>query len=136
MIFLRIKHKLTGLLRLSLLAFAVYGGNSGSVSATEFSASFNDADIHEFINIVGKNLNKTIILEPGVRGKVSVRSYNQLNEEQYYQFFLNVLEVHGFAVIEMDNGIIKVIKAKKAKVSGAPVVDRDGLLVAGGTHPA
>lgn len=93
------------------------------VQATEYSASFKNADLNEFINIVGKNLQKTIVLDPAVRGKINVRSYDLLNEKQYYQFFLNVLEVYGFAVVEMESGIIKVIKAKDAKVSAIPVVD-------------
>nr|WP_275660780.1 type II secretion system secretin GspD [Vibrio mediterranei] len=93
-----------------------------AVSANEFSASFKGTDLHEFINIVGRNLDKTIIVDPSVRGKVDVRSYDVLNEEQYYSFFLNVLEVYGFAVVEMDNGILKVIKAKDAKTSAIPVV--------------
>ncbi|MGX9518817.1 type II secretion system secretin GspD [Vibrio mediterranei] len=93
-----------------------------TVSANEFSASFKGTDLHEFINIVGRNLDKTIIVDPSVRGKVDVRSYDVLNEEQYYSFFLNVLEVYGFAVVEMDNGILKVIKAKDAKTSAIPVV--------------
>ncbi|RJG51621.1 type II secretion system secretin GspD [Motilimonas pumila] len=96
---------------------------SANLSAAEYSASFKGTDIHEFINIVGKNLNKTIIIDPAVRGKINVRSYDLLNDEQYYQFFLNVLDVYGFAVVKMDNGILKIIKAKDAKVSAIPVVD-------------
>ncbi len=125
MIFLGIKHKRIKRLSLSLLVLLFYGLNSAVVDATEFSASFKNADINEFINIVGKNLQKTIILDPDVRGKVNVRSYNQLNEKQYYQFFLNVLEVYGFAVVVMDNDIIKVVKAKDAKLSGAAIADHD-----------
>ncbi|WP_264874508.1 type II secretion system secretin GspD [Vibrio agarivorans] len=95
------------------------------VLAEDFSASFKGTDIQEFINIVGRNLEKTIIVDPSVRGKVDVRSYDMLTEEQYYSFFLNVLEVYGFAVVEMDNGILKVIKAKDAKTSAIPVVGDD-----------
>ncbi|MFT6926143.1 MAG: general secretion pathway protein D [Psychromonas sp.] len=129
MIFLGIKHKLTRVLSLSLFALMLYGSNAERVFATGYSASFQNADIDEFINIIGKNLHKTIILAPNVRGKITVRSYDQLNEKQYYQFFLNVLEVYGFAVIEMDNGIIKVITSKDATNSGAPVVDGDSKFV-------
>jgi general secretion pathway protein D len=93
------------------------------VQAAEYSASFKNADLNEFINIVGKNLQKTIILDPSVRGKINVRSYDLLNESQYYQFFLNVLEVYGFAVVDMGDGVIKVIKSKDAKVAAIPVVD-------------
>lgn len=91
-------------------------------AAVEYSANFRGTDINEFINIVGKNLQKTIIVDPNVRGKVNVRSYELLDETQYYQFFLNVLEVYGFAVVEMDNGIVKVVRQKNAKTSAIPVV--------------
>ena len=93
-----------------------------SAAANEFSASFKGTDIQEFINIVGRNLEKTIIVDPAVRGKVDVRSYDLLNDEQYYQFFLNVLEVYGFAVVEMESGVLKIIKDKDAKTSAIPVV--------------
>nr|WP_173424675.1 type II secretion system secretin GspD [Photobacterium sanctipauli] len=93
-----------------------------SAFASEFSASFKGTDIQEFINIVGRNLQKTIIVDPAVRGQVNVRSYDLLNDEQYYQFFLNVLEVYGFAVVEMDNGVLKVVRDKDAKISAIPVV--------------
>ncbi|MBV1840021.1 type II secretion system secretin GspD [Photobacterium ganghwense] len=93
-----------------------------SAMASEFSASFKGTDIQEFINIVGRNLQKTIIVDPAVRGQVNVRSYDLLNDEQYYQFFLNVLEVYGFAVVEMDNGVLKVVRDKDAKISAIPVV--------------
>ncbi|MGF1721780.1 type II secretion system secretin GspD [Vibrio kyushuensis] len=93
--------------------------------ANDFSASFKGTDIQEFINIVGRNLEKTIIVDPSVRGKVDVRSYDMLTSEQYYSFFLNVLEVYGFAVIEMDNGVLKVVKSKDAKTSAIPVVSDD-----------
>ena len=123
MIFLGMKNKLSKLLRLGLFASLLCGASIGSVFATEYSASFKNADINEFVNIVGKNLKKTIVLDPAVRGSINVRSYDLLNEKQYYQFFLNVLEVYGFATVEMDNGIVKVIKAKDAKVAAIPVVD-------------
>lgn len=89
--------------------------------AEEFSASFKGTDIQEFINTVSKNLNKTVIIDPSVRGTITVRSYDMLNEEQYYQFFLSVLDVYGFAVINMNNGVLKVVRAKDAKTSAVPV---------------
>lgn len=89
---------------------------------TEYSPNFKGTDINEFINIVGKILGKTIIIDPSVRGKVNVRSYDLLTKEQYYQFFLNVLEVYSFAVVDMGDNIIKVVKAKDAKSSAIPVV--------------
>lgn len=95
-----------------------------SVSAVEYAANFKGTDINEFINIVGKNLNKTIIIDPNVRGKVNVRSYELMDESLYYQFFLNVLEVYGYSAVEMDNGIVKIEKSSDAKKSNVPLITK------------
>ncbi|XPF92658.1 type II secretion system secretin GspD [Colwellia sp. RE-S-Sl-9] len=92
------------------------------VQAAKYSPNFKNTEITEFINIVGKNLNKTMIVDPNVRGKVNLRSYDSLTEEQYYQVFLNVIEVYGFSAVEMENNIIKIIRNKDAKTASIPVV--------------
>ena len=112
-----------GLSTLLACILAVTLNSSLPAQSAEFSASFKGTDIQEFINTVGKNLNKTIIVDPSVRGKINVRSYDLLNEEQYYQFFLSVLDVYGFSVVTMDNGVLKVLRSNTAKTSGIPVVD-------------
>ncbi|MRI32226.1 type II secretion system protein GspD [Endozoicomonas sp. OPT23] len=96
------------------------------VFSTDFAASFNNADIREFINTVSSGLGKTIIIDPAVKGKVTVRSYEQLNEEQYYQLFLGVLEVNGFAVLEQKNNILKVVRNKDSKTSASPLNNGSG----------
>ncbi|MCY7295672.1 type II secretion system secretin GspD [Alteromonas sp. a30] len=96
---------------------------SASSIAAEYSPNFKGTEITEFINIVGKNLKRTIIVDPNVRGKITVRSYDLLTEEQYYQFFLNVLQVYGYAVVEMPTGVLKVVRDKDAKTSNIPVID-------------
>ena len=109
--------------KLSVAALA--GCISLSAFATDYSPNFKNTDITEFINIVGKNLKKTIIINPNVRGKINVRSYEMLTEDQYYQFFLNVLEVYGFAIVEMDNNVLKVVRNKDSKQMAIPVVGDD-----------
>ncbi|MCE9687846.1 type II secretion system secretin GspD [Shewanella sp. AS16] len=112
--------------RRKLIAAVVAGASmlaSQLVWAEQYAANFKGTDIQEFINIVGKNLNKTIIVDPTIRGKINVRSYDLLNDEQYYQFFLNVLQVYGYAVVEVDNSIIKIIKDKDAKTAAIRVAD-------------
>ena len=96
---------------------------AGQAFADEFSANFQNAKVEEFINTVSANLDKTIIVDPSVQGSITVRSYETLNEEQYYQFFLSVLEVHGFAVVEQPSGILKVVRDKEAKTSAIRVID-------------
>jgi general secretion pathway protein D len=95
---------------------------SAQSSAAKYSPNFKGAEIAEFITVVGKNLKKTMIIDPNVRGKVTLRSQDELTEEQYYQVFLNVLEVYGFAAVEMDNNVVKIIRNKDAKTSSIPVV--------------
>ena len=103
-------------------ALLVAAGVSYSALAVEYSANFKGTDINEFINIVGKNLKKTIIINPNVRGKINVRSYELMDEELYYEFFLNVLEVYGYTALEMDNGIIKIDKSADGRKKNVPVL--------------
>ncbi|WP_339720573.1 type II secretion system secretin GspD [uncultured Paraglaciecola sp.] len=108
---------------LLLVVGSAFFAVSSLVAAADYSPNFKDTEIGEFINIVGKNLKRTIIVDPNVRGKITVRSYDLLSEEQYYQFFLNVLQVYGYSAIEMSSGVIKVIRSKDAKSSNIPVVE-------------
>lgn len=106
----------------SVLAGALLS-HSLFVNATEYQPNFKNVEITSFIDTVGKNLKRTIIVDPNVRGKINIRSYDLMTEEQYYQFFLNVLQVYDFAVVEMPNGILKVIRSKDAKSANIPVVE-------------
>ncbi len=92
-------------------------------SAETFSVNFKNTDINEFINTVSKNLNKTAIIDPAVKGNISVRSYQELEPERYYPFFLSVLEVYGFTVVNMPGDVIKIIPAKNAKGSAIPLIE-------------
>jgi general secretion pathway protein D len=98
---------------------------SSHLYAAKYSPNFKDTEIAEFINIVGKNLKKTMIVDPNVRGKVTLRTQDELTEEQYFQVFLNVLEVYGFAAVKMDNNVVKIIRNKDAKTSSIPVVGNE-----------
>ncbi|MFR3707067.1 MAG: hypothetical protein ACLTXH_02745 [Enterobacter hormaechei] len=95
----------------ALTALSLY---SSSLLAANFSASFKNTDIREFIDTVGRNLNKTILVDPSVQGTVSVRTYNVLTEDEYYQFFLSVLDLYGLSVM-VDNGMVKVVRSSVAR---------------------
>ncbi|CAM3438377.1 type II secretion system secretin GspD [Parendozoicomonas haliclonae] len=107
---------------LSVPAFSAPTANNLN-GEVQFSVNMQGVDIGEFITTVSSSLNKTIILDPAVKGRITVRSYEDLSAQQYYQFFLSVLEVHGYAVIDAGDGVLKVIQGKKAKTSAIPVVD-------------
>lgn len=98
---------------------------SAQLLAAEFQPQFKNTEISEFVTTVGKSLRKTMIVDPNVRGKINVRSYDVLTQDQYYQFFLNVLDVYGFAAVEMDNNVIKIVRNKDAKTAAIPVVNEE-----------
>lgn len=126
-------HKFKQLKQLSVVLITAFTFSGifavGQASAAQYSPSFKNTEIVEFVTIVGKNLKKTMIVDPNVRGKINVRSYDLLSEEQYYQFFLNVLEVYGFSAVEMDNNIVKIIRNKDAKTASIPVVGSDSNII-------
>ncbi|MCP3428376.1 type II secretion system secretin GspD [Opacimonas viscosa] len=127
MTFTDLRHTRLGFLSAFFAICIAVAALSAPSYAAQYSPNFKNTDINEFIAIVGKNLKRTIIVDPNVRGKISVRSYDLLDEAQYYQFFLNVLQVYNFAVVEMPNGILKVIRSKDAKGSNLPVVEGEVL---------
>lgn len=92
-----------------------------TLAAAGFSASFRNTDIGEFINTVSQNLGKTVIIDPAVKGQINVRSTASMTDEEYYHFFTSVLEVYGYAVIETENGLLKVLPAKNALNAAAPL---------------
>ena len=94
-----------------------------------FSANFQNTDIREFINTVSRNLEKTIIIDPSVQGAVTIRSYDDMDKIQYYQFFLSVLQVYGFSAINMPENVIKVIPERNAASAGVKLVE-NGLVSA------
>lgn len=110
------------LLLLACLIQPALSATNGQVNGSYFSASFDQADIKEFIQTVGANLNLTMIIDPAVRGEVTVRARESLSPEQYYQLFQTILSVQGFTAVEVSPGVVKVIPNKNGRTSALPVV--------------
>ncbi len=117
--------KITGIKKkkylLSLILMAALCSPSSRAEENTFTASFKDTDLKSFIETVGANLNKTIVMGPDVQGKVSIRTITPLNERQYYQLFLNLLEAQGYAVVPVENNVLKVVKSGAAKTEPLPL---------------
>ncbi|MGP6138463.1 type II secretion system secretin GspD [Enterobacter chuandaensis] len=86
-----------------------------STFSANYTANFKNADIHTFVNIIGQSTGKTILIDPDVKASISVRSHDVFNEEEYYQFFLSVLDLYGLSIITLDNGLLKVVQTEKVK---------------------
>ena len=82
---------------------------SNLLSATQIN--MRDADIRAFSADIAKISNKTIILDPRVKGNVTVISDQDLDPLEAYAVFLSVLRLHGYSAIENN----KVVKTQKEK---------------------
>ena len=70
--------------------------------------NLRDADIRAFASDMARISNKTIVLDPRVKGTVTVVSNQDLNSGEAYAVFLSVLRVNGYSAIE-NNGVVKVV---------------------------
>ena len=92
---------------------------SFQASAEKVTLNFSDADLIAVINSVSQITGKNFIIDPRVKGKINVVSSKPLNEEEVYNVFLSILQVHGFATVPTKNAI-KIIPDATAKQSAAP----------------
>ena len=96
-----------------------------SIRAEEVTLNFSDADLVAVINSVSQITGKNFIIDPRVKGKVTVVSSKPLNEDEVYNVFLSILQVHGFATVPTKNAI-KIIPDATAKQNAAPFVQKKG----------
>ena len=89
--------------------------------AEEVTLNFSDADLTAVVNSVSQITGKNFIIDPRVKGKVTVISAKPLNADEVYNVFLSILQVHGFSTVPTKNAI-KIIPDAAAKQDAAPVV--------------
>ena len=91
-----------------------------TVSAEEtWKINLKNADIREFVTQVSAITGKSFIIDPRVKGDVTIVSNVTLDEDSVYQLFLSVLQVHGFAAVPTGSAI-KIVQTVLAKQSGNP----------------
>ena len=97
-----------------LVTFTVLGVQS--VSAQEYTVNLQDTDIQELIKFVADVTGATIVVDPGVKGKIKVVSSRPVNKSELYDLFLSILDVHGYTAVRTGN-VIRVIPNKDARSS-------------------
>ncbi|HEX9138571.1 MAG TPA: type II secretion system secretin GspD [Steroidobacteraceae bacterium] len=75
---------------------------------SEVTPNFKDADIQVVTEAVQAATGKTFIIDPRVRGNVTLLSSTPMNAAQFYQAYLAILQVYGFMAVPSGN-IIKVM---------------------------
>lgn len=113
-----------------LLLLTALGSTTTFAQAAEdaseqtWTVNFKETDIHELIRFVAKATNKTIIIDPKVKGKVQVISSSPVNSKELYDLFLSILEIHGFAAVDSGD-VTRIIPAKDARTAPVPVAAGD-----------
>lgn len=87
----------------------------------QVTLNLQDVDIRILINTVAEVSGKNFIVDPRVKGKVSVISGASLDPEQLYDVFLSILEVHNFATVDSGT-VIKVLPSNVIKQRPTPTL--------------
>jgi len=78
--------------------------------------NLENTDINTLISTIADKTGKNFIVDPRVKGKVTIISHQPLTRDEVYQTFLSILEVHGFAAVPGD-GVVKIVPDSTAKQS-------------------
>ena len=108
------------LVALSFLTLAASGAEDA------WKINLKNADIREFISQVSSITGKSFIIDPRVKGDVTVVSNSAMDKAGIYELFLSVLQVHGFAAVPAGD-VVKIVQTVLAKQSGNPGDFQDGL---------
>ncbi|MCK4708716.1 MAG: type II secretion system protein GspD, partial [Gammaproteobacteria bacterium] len=92
-------------------------------AAEQITLNLQDADIRALITTVSKFTGKNFVIDPRIKAKVTVVSSKAMNKKQVYQVFLSILQVHGFAAVEL-GPIIKIVPEVNAKQGALRIADK------------
>lgn len=110
---------------LRMLIGVAWLGIAGLAGAQTVTLNLKDADINALISTVAEVTGKNFIVDPRVKGKVTVVSSQAMDSEAVYAVFLSILQVHGFAAVPSGE-VIKIVPDVNAKQDSIPTVDDRG----------
>ena len=90
----------------------IVGSLSLMLSAQDQNIFYKDADIKTFAQDIALLTDKTIILDPRVKGLITIYSDAPLNTESIWEVFLSTMEVQGYNVLK-DGDIYRVIPSQE-----------------------
>jgi general secretion pathway protein D len=92
--------------------------SSHAATGAMITPNFKDADIQQVIEAVELATGKTFIVDPRVKGNVTLLSQTPMTPDQFYQAFLSILQVYGFVAVPSGK-LTKIILADNAdKMAG------------------
>ena len=102
------------------LGFALTGV-LGQQEPGQGTLNLQDVDIRVLISTVSEVSGRNFVVDPRVKGNVSVISGSPLTGDQLYDMFLSILEVHNFAAVE-SGPVIKILPSNVIKQRPTPTV--------------
>ena len=101
-----------------LLILSLSGLIPAAAKADTLTLNLRDAEIQTLIDLVAEETGTNFIVDPRVRGRVSVVSGRPVARDELYDLFLGVLKVYGFAAVpgEAATKIVPDVQAKQAEV--------------------
>ena len=97
-----------------ILNFMFVFSHSALAGEQTWKVNLKDADIRAFVTQISDITGYSFVIDPRVKGKVTVVSNAPMNRDAVYEMFLSVLQVHGFAAIP-SAGVIKIVQQNEAK---------------------
>lgn len=79
-----------------------------------WTINLKDADIRAFIDQISQLTGQTFIVDPRVKGQVSVVSSTTLSLSEVYQLFLSVMATHGYSVLTQGE-VARIVPNAEAK---------------------
>tara|TARA_B100001063_G_scaffold91810_1_gene85442 strand:- start:7915 stop:9768 length:1854 start_codon:yes stop_codon:yes gene_type:complete len=97
-----------------LLVSVLFFGNVNLIFSQElFILNYEDVDIKKVTQDIAQFAKKTIILDPRVKGKITIYSNANLNRKQVWDVYLRTIQVNGFSAIS-ESGFVRIVPENEA----------------------
>ncbi len=83
--------------------------------------NFRDTEIAAVIEDVSRLTGYTFIVDPEVRGRITITSQSPLTSQEVFQVFLSTLRVNGYAAVRTAPGVFQIVPIAEGARAGAPV---------------
>ena len=84
-----------------------------SLAQDSFILNYEDVDIKKVTQDIAQFSKKTIILDPRVKGKITIYSNANLNRRQVWDVYLRTIQVNGFSAIS-ESGFVRIVPENEA----------------------
>ena len=97
----------------SLISLLILLSISNLSAQDSFILNYENVDIKKVTQDIAQFSKKTIILDPRVKGKITIYSNANLDRDQVWNVYLRTIQVNGFSIIS-ENGFVRVVPENEA----------------------